>query len=139
MKGEILIFTLLVAAILVAGQVLAEEGPASGQPSSSLTEEAKALVGRWTRTDYPYVIEIASMKGDGTVEAVYYNPRPINVGRAGYEETVAGPVVTVELQDKNYPGSTYTLTYDRTRDILYGTYFQAVQGQTFAVIFERER
>lgn len=116
--------------------VAAEPAPAV---EKALPGEVRALVGRWVRTDYPYTIEIASVKGDGTVEAAYYNPRPINVGRAVYVESVAGPVVTVELQDANYPGSTYTLTYDRIRDILLGTYFQAVQGQTFAVIFTRER
>ena len=108
-------------------------------PTGAPSEEARSLAGRWVRSDYPYVIEIAAVKGDGTMEAVYYNPRPINVGRAGFEESVAGPVVTVELQDANYPGSTYTLTYDRTRDMLYGTYFQAVQGETFGVIFTREK
>jgi hypothetical protein len=139
MIGKTLSFVILAAAFLMAGPVSAEDAPASGQGSSTLTLETKALAGRWVRTDYPYVIKIASVKEGGVLEAAYYNPGPINVGRAIYEETVAGPVVTVELQDKNYPGSTYTLTYDRTRDILYGTYFQAVQGQTFAVIFERER
>lgn len=108
-------------------------------PKGGSSEEVRSLAGRWVRSDYPYVIEIAAVKGDGTMEAAYYNPRPINVGSAGYEESVAGPVVTVELQDANYPGSTYTLTYDRTRDMLYGTYFQAVQGETFAVLFVREK
>lgn len=108
-------------------------------PKRAPSEETRSLAGRWVRSDYPYVIEISAVKGDGTMEAAYYNPRPINVGRAGFEESVAGPVVTVELQDANYPGSTYTLTYDRTRDILFGTYFQAVQGETFAVIFVREK
>ncbi len=127
------------ATILMAGHGLAEDSPAPAPAKSVLSEEIRALTGRWVRTDYPYVIEMGSVKDDGTLEAAYYNPRPINVGRAVYEESVAGPVVTVELQDANYPGSTYTLTYDRTRDILYGTYFQAVQGQTFAVVFARER
>lgn len=108
-------------------------------PGKAPSEEARALAGRWVRSDYPYVIEITAVQGGGTMEAAYYNPGPINVGRAGYEESVAGPVVTVELQDSNYPGSTYTLTYDRTRDMLYGTYFQAVQGETFAVVFVREK
>jgi hypothetical protein len=37
------------------------------------------------------------------------------------------------------PGSTYTLTYDPKRDELYGVYFQAVQGQSFDVVFVRAR
>lgn len=134
MKGLLLILSAFTVALLFAGQVRAEDAPAP-EPAA----EAKALAGRWVRSDYPYVIEIASVQGDGTLSAAYFNPRPINVGSARYEETVAGPVVTVVLQDTNYPGSTYSLTYDRTRDLLVGTYFQAVQGQTFGVIFVREK
>lgn len=137
MRNCIAAFAFVIAAIALAPRGFASESVPVVEKAPS--GEVRALAGRWERTDYPYVIEIASVQGDGVLQAAYYNPRPINVGRAGYEETVAGPVVTVELQDSNYPGSTYTLTYDRTRDILYGTYFQAVQGQTFAVIFAREK
>jgi hypothetical protein len=45
--------------------------------------------------------------------------------------------VSVELQAPNYPGSTYTLTYDRGRDQLGGTYFQAALQQRFDVVFVR--
>jgi hypothetical protein len=112
---------------------------AAPETMKNLPAEVRALAGQWVRADYPYTIEIQSVNADGTLEATYRNPRPINVGRAVFVESVAGPVVTVELRDDNYPGSTYTLTYDRTRDFLYGTYYQAVQGETFAVIFTRSR
>jgi hypothetical protein len=36
-----------------------------------------------------------------------------------------------------YPGTTYTLTYDRQRDQLAGVYFQAAVGQSFDVVFVR--
>jgi len=39
----------------------------------------------------------------------------------------------------NYPGSTYTLQYDPASDRLKGTYFQAVQRQTFDIEFMRAR
>jgi len=45
--------------------------------------------------------------------------------------------VSVELRAPNYPGSTYTLTYDAKRDQLYGVYFQAIEGKSFDVVFER--
>ena len=48
-------------------------------------------------------------------------------------------VAYVELRDVNYPGSTYTLAYIPDRDILAGYYYQAVQGQTFEVVFERKK
>ena len=45
--------------------------------------------------------------------------------------------VFVELQDVNYPGSTYTLTYQPATDRLVGTYFHAVSGQNMDVEFGR--
>jgi len=36
-----------------------------------------------------------------------------------------------------YPGSTYTLTYDPRRDQLEGVYFQAAMQQRFDVVFVR--
>ena len=46
--------------------------------------------------------------------------------------------VFIELRDINYPGSTYTLTYDRQNDILHGTYFQATMQQTYDIAFTRQ-
>jgi hypothetical protein len=43
----------------------------------------------------------------------------------------------VELRDVNYPGSTYTLQYDPALDCLKGTYFQAMQKETYLVEFMR--
>ena len=37
----------------------------------------------------------------------------------------------------NYPGSTYTLTYDPASDQLKGVYYQAVEKQQFPVAFLR--
>jgi hypothetical protein len=37
----------------------------------------------------------------------------------------------------NYPGSTYTLTYQPATDRLAGTYFHAVSGQNMDVEFSR--
>jgi hypothetical protein len=43
----------------------------------------------------------------------------------------------VKLQDKGYPGSTYTLYYYAEKDALAGAYYQAVTGRTYDVIFVR--
>ena len=119
------------------------EGTGQGEPSrqalKSTSRETQALVGRWVRTDAYYVIEVRPLEEGGPLAVGYFNPKPINVGRAEFTDTIAGPVLTVELQDTNYPGSTYILTYDRTRDALIGTYFQAVQGTTFDVAFIRQK
>jgi hypothetical protein len=119
------------------------EGTGQGVPSrqtlKSTSRETQALVGRWVRTDAYYVIEVRPLEKGGPLAVGYFNPKPINVGRAELTDTIAGPVLTVELRDVNYPGSTYILTYDRTRDVLIGTYFQAVQRTTFDVAFIRQR
>ena len=107
--------------------------PADGpQPA-----DFQPLIGRWVRTDTPYVIEITGAGNDGTLKAGYYNPRSINVSHAKASDNEGELRVFVELRDVNYPGSTYTLTYDRTGDQLIGVYFQAVAGQKFNVAFRR--
>jgi hypothetical protein len=75
----------------------------------------------------------------GSLKAAYFNPRPINVARAGFTRTDGKLMVFVELRDINYPGSTYTLQYDPASDRLKGTYFQAVEKQTFSVEFVRAK
>lgn len=45
--------------------------------------------------------------------------------------------VYAELRAPNYPGSTYTLTYDPKGDLLKGIYIQAVMQQRFDVVFVR--
>jgi hypothetical protein len=103
----------------------------------AVTTSFGALTGRWLRLDGNYVLEIRSVAANGKIDATYLNPRPINVARA--EATRAGNVlkVLVELQAPDYPGSTYTLTYDRAGDQLAGEYYQAALGQRFDVRFVR--
>jgi hypothetical protein len=69
--------------------------------------------------------------------ATYLNPRPINVARAEATREGSALKVFVELRAPDYPGSTYTLTYDRKRDQLEGVYYQAVLRQSFDVSFVR--
>jgi hypothetical protein len=45
----------------------------------------------------------------------------------------------VKLEDKGYPGSTYTLYYYAEKDALVGYYYQAAMSKTFKVIFLRKR
>jgi len=97
------------------------------------------LLGDWVRTDASYLIKISKVNVDGTLEANYFNPKPVNVGSATWEESYGNVKITVELQDVNYPGSKYTLSYLPDRDILAGDYFQAVQGLNFYVEFVRNK
>jgi hypothetical protein len=99
--------------------------------------EYRPLIGRWQRTDGGYVIDIRQVAPDGTMDAGYYNPRPINVSNAKASDFKGYLKVEVELRDTGYPGSTYTLLYDPDRDLLLGRYYQAIQRQHFDVIFMR--
>jgi len=101
--------------------------------------DLQRLEGRWVRPDGGYILELKSIKKDGSVTAAYYNPRPIRVFRAVIAKKDGAIILFVELRDVNYPGSTYNLQYDLASDRLKGTYFQAVQRQTFDVEFVRAR
>jgi hypothetical protein len=71
------------------------------------------------------------------MDAGYFNPRPINVSRAEASQEGTTIKVFIELRDTNYPGSTYTLTFDPQSDQLKGVYFQAALQQSFDVFFVR--
>ena len=97
------------------------------------------LIGDWVRTDASYLIKIVKVNKDGILEVQYFNPKPINVGKANWEENHGNLTITVELRDVNYPGSTYALSYLPDRDILAGDYHQAVQGLNYYVEFIRNK
>jgi hypothetical protein len=59
------------------------------------------------------------------------------VSKAEASQTGETLKVFIELRDTNYPGSTYTLTYNAANDRLEGIYFQAVQKENFTVEFRR--
>ncbi len=102
-------------------------------------EAFRPLLDQWLRPDGGYVLSVTGIAEDGTASVGYFNPRPINVGRAeaSLEDDVLG--LFVELQDRNYPGSTYTLSYDAAGDQLVGVYFQATQRASYDVVFVRKR
>ena len=85
------------------------------------------------------MLELSSAEPDGQLKAAYFNPRPINVAVAQWKLQDGRLQVFVELRDVNYPGSTYTLSYEPITDRLKGIYFQAVQQQQFEVFFERKK
>ena len=95
------------------------------------------LKGRWLRPDGGYILEIRSVDSSGKIDAVYLNPKPINIAKAEATRDGSTVKVFVELRAPNYPGSTYTLTYDPQQDQLKGIYFQALQQQRFDVEFVR--
>jgi uncharacterized protein (DUF2147 family) len=111
--------------------------PATAAPAAPAVAGFERLTGRWLRPDGGYILEIRSVSPEGRADASYFNPRTIRVGRAEASREGETLSLLVELSDVNYPGSIYRLVYDPARDILAGTYFQAVQQQTFEVFFVR--
>ena len=100
-------------------------GGASAGNSDQATEPLN-LVDRWVRPDGGYILELHEFSTDGSLDAAYYNPEPIHVGRAGWRPSKQGIDLFVELRDVNYPGSIYTLHYDPVTDRMHGVYFQAM-------------
>lgn len=80
----------------------------------------QSLVGDWIRPDGGYVIKIRNVDRNGELDAGYFNPQPINVSRAVATAEDGKSNVFVKLQDKGYPGSTYTLVYHEKNDALVG-------------------
>ncbi len=114
-----------------------EETPVESSAVSSAAPTFKTLIGKWVRNDGGYIINIKNVNDGGQIEAEYLNPRPIHVGKAEAKQDRDRLLAYVELQDVNYPGSSYTLQYEPDSDQLTGIYYQAVQQQRFEVVFNR--
>ena len=129
--------------ILLFGIIVIINTPAAATaadtPKPASNVDAKRLSGQWVRPDGGYIIEIKEIGKDGTLKAAYYNPRPINVARAEFSKKDGTLTIFIELRDVNYPGSKYNLKYDPKSDRLIGSYFQAVQGETYDVEFNRSK
>ncbi len=143
-KGRAFFIALIAAAFCIGlmfaaiGEVVLAE---SGKPSkqSPGQTDVQRLVGRWVRPDGGYILELREVQEGGSLKAAYFNPRPIKVSEAVWSRQEGKISVMIELRDVNYPGSTYNLRYDSKTDRLKGTYFQAVEKQTFAIEFTRAK
>ena len=108
-----------------------------GTEESKGFSAAKQLEGRWLREDGGYLLDLQDIRADGSLKAFYFNPRNINVHVANWKFEDERLLLYVELRDVNYPGSNYTLMFRASQDLLWGSYFQAVQKQTLDVKFVR--
>ena len=81
---------------------------------------------------------IKDVARDGSMIAFYLNPNPIRVSKAKARIESEKINIYVEMQDVGYPGSNYTLTYDKDNDQLVGIYYHAILKQRFDIYFERE-
>ena len=134
----ILISALAVISIIIMVFFVSKNDGDNVYPDREVVDK-NLFVGDWIRTDASYLIKIRKVNNDGSLEAQYFNPKPINVESANWEESYGNLKIIVILRDVNYPGSKYTLNYLPDRDILAGDYFQAVQGLNFYVEFVRNK
>ena len=138
-KNKIIYLSAGSAILIVVLIILLAKSTDDSEQSNKKTADKNLLVGDWVRTDASYLIKISKVNVDGTLDANYFNPKPVNVGSATWKESYGNLKITVGLQDVNYPGSKYTLSYLPDIDILAGDYFQAVQGLNFYVEFVRNK
>ena len=131
MQPLVLLLGLALLMVTMAGGAVAD--------SNGQTTNAQSLVDRWVRPDGGYFLDLREFVSDGSLVAAYFNPKPINVARAGWRPAAEGLDLFVELRDVNYPDSIYTLHYDPVTDRMQGLYFQAVQQQSYEVMFTRSR
>ncbi|MBP1750731.1 MAG: hypothetical protein H6Q52_3270 [Deltaproteobacteria bacterium] len=137
MKKDSFIVLICIIAILIAVPALMAAENQAARTGKAERIEPKQLEGRWLRPDGGYILELRDIKKDGSLKAAYFNPRPINVAMASLQNKDGRISLSVELRDVNYPGSLYELQYDPKTDRLIGTYFQAVERQTFTIEFVR--
>src|SRR5512143_3257464 len=99
------------------------------RPAAVSGPEPQRLAGHWLRPDGDYLLQLSDPQPSGELRAAYLNPRPIHGAKSTWSRVEGGLRVFIELRDVNYPGSTYTLTYEPISDRLSGNYFQAALGQ----------
>ncbi len=136
------------ACLALAAGLLLPPGCRNAEPAAASTAEPTPpaapaaadpgrLVGRWQRADSDYTIEVVRAGADGSIEANYFNPRPIHVSRAAWKIDAGRLVLFVELTDRGYPGNNYALLYDPGSDSLAGEYRHLGLNETYEVAFSR--
>jgi hypothetical protein len=113
--------------------------PAIGGESLPDPAIQQKFIGRWVRPDGGYVIHVRKVGPDGSVDAGYFNPNKINVSEANISVWKGFDKLYIKLDDKGYPGSTYTLYYYADKDQLAGFYYQAAIKETYEVLFIRKK
>mgnify|MGYP006944226255 CR=1 FL=1 len=98
----------------------------------------KVIAGKWARIDGNYTLRVDNIQSDGTADVSYFNPGSIHVAESRVSAREGRIRLFVKLQDKGYPGSTYTLYYYFEKDVLVGDYYQAALDRTFEVVFVRK-
>ena len=137
------IFYLMISFLLSTGSFSCSESDTdrAAQSEESTGDNAGLhvhITGEWLRTDGNYTLNVEKFNTDSTVNAFYYNPRPIHIAETRWKVQDDHVFFFIKFDDEGYPGSYYSLGYLPEEDRLYGFYYQAVMNQEFEVIFERK-
>ena len=119
--------------ILCLGLMQMAAGVAAAQPL-----DFKVVAGKWARIDGSYTLQVEDVTSEGAVNVRYFNPGEIHVAQSQAGTQEGRIKLFVKLQDKGYPGCTYTLFYYPEQDALAGAYYQAAVGRTYDVVFVRK-
>ena len=84
---------------------LAQTAPPA--PTDPAVPAFGVLIGRWARTEGPYVINISAVDENGKVDASYANPRPLPFHTAEVSREGNTLKLFFELRAGGYGGSTY--------------------------------
>lgn len=122
--------------LLVAGSPPLVQAVDAVEPVTQ--QDYTVLAGEWQRTDGGYIVKVSTVQKDGTAKVEYFNPKPIHVEQAAITTQKNLIKLFIQLQDKGYEGSTYSLYYYAEKDALAGFYYQAALDRTFKVIFMRK-
>ena len=129
-------FKIGIIVIILAWAVFPQDAKTA---ASAEKPDFKVIIGEWVRPDGGYIVRVRDVNPDGSVDAAYFNPRKINIAEANVSLWKGLVKLFIKLQDKGYPGSTYTLYYYPEKDALAGFYYQAATGQTYEVVFLRKK
>jgi hypothetical protein len=111
----------------------------AGSAVSAAPFNFNVLDGEWARVDGDYTLRIQDAGSGQTADVQYFNPGSIHVAENRLDTKDGRIRLFVKLQDKGYPGSTYTLYYYFEKDVLVGAYYQAATGRTYDVVFVRKK
>jgi len=129
-------FKIGIIVIILAWAVFLQDAETA---ASAEKPDFKVIIGEWVRPDGGYIVRVRDVNPDGSVDAGYFNPGKINIAEANVSLWKGMVKLFIKLQDKGYPGSTYTLYYYPEKDALAGFYYQAAIGQTYEVVFFRKK
>ena len=91
----------------------------AAEPTESAEKQDYTIIaGEWQRTDGSYLVTVSNVQTDGTATVAYFNPRPIHVEQGAITTQEGLVKLFIQLRDKGYEGSTYTLYYYAEKDAL---------------------